>query len=227
MKNVILNKTRLVALTLAAATLVAPFTANAQFSSRSNNNNAGAQVAGGLIGGSIGAILGEEVAGRRNRTEGAVLGAIIGGVAGAAIGDGIADDNSRSNRGFTNNRGFTSNRGFTNNRGFNNRGVSTQVVIRNNGFGNSRINSQRFGYGQQLSANTFHKIDKIDYRLETLKYEQDDIYAALKYDGRNRRYLKKRLIDIECEIDELKDRRRFLKRSLRKNIRSNSFRRGY
>jgi len=119
------------------------------------------------------------------------------------------------------------NRGFTSNRGFSNRGVSTRIAVNTNGFGNS-IHSQRFGYGRVLTANSFHKLDEIDYRIETLKYEQEDIYAALKYDGRNSRYLKKRLIDIDCELDELKHRRRFLTRNLRSNFRGvSSFRRGY
>jgi len=175
MKNTVLNKTRLVALTLAAATLITPFYASAQnfsgqnFSSR-NNSNAGAQIAGGLIGGSLGAIVGEEIAGRRNRTEGAVIGAIT--------------------RIAHNGRGFRDNRGFRNDPSF----------------------------GRRTTAREYYKIDKIDYRIDMLKYEQEDIYAQIEYNGPSRR-LKNRLHYIDCEIAELKDRRRFLKRKAKRNQR--------
>lgn len=246
MKKSIFNKTRLVALTLAAATLATPFYASAQsfsgqsFSSRSNSD-AGAQIAGGLIGGSVGAILGEEIAGRGNRTEGAVLGAIIGGVAGAAIGEGVADDGKksrrRSNRNF-NNRGFN-NRGFRNNRfsnrrfgnsGFNNRnfrrnGFNTQIVHHSGGF-NTFGSNHRFrndpGYGKRTSADIYHKIEKLDHRINVLKHEQKDIYAELEYSGHNK-YLKDRLHYIDCEINELKDRRRHLKRKFKRSKRHYSY----
>jgi len=222
MKNTILNKTRLVALTLAAATLVTPFYASAQdFSNRRGNSDAGAQIAGGLIGGSLGAIVGEGIAGRGNRTEGAVIGAIIGGVTGAAIGEGIADNGNngrRSARSFNNNRSFRSN-GF-NNRGLTNVSVTTRVAHNNSGFNSHGFRNDP-GYGKRTSASIYHKIDKLDYRVDVLKYEQKEIYAELKYRGHNP-YLKERLYYIDCEIAELKDRRRFLTRNLKRNRIHNS-----
>jgi len=224
MKNTVLNKTRLVALTLAAATLITPFYASAQnfsgqnFSSR-NNSNAGAQIAGGLIGGSLGAIVGEEIAGRRNRTEGAVIGAIVGGVTGAAIGEGIADNGNRNrrfnNRGFTNNR--FGNRGF-NSRNFGNTGFTTRIAHNGRGFRDNRGFRNDPSFGRRTTAREYYKIDKIDYRIDMLKYEQEDIYAQIEYNGPSRR-LKNRLHYIDCEIAELKDRRRFLKRKAKRNQR--------
>ena len=217
MKNVLFNKKSLVAITLAAATLVSPLTANAQdFSNRRGNNDAGAQIAGGLIGGSVGAILGEEIAGRGNRTEGAVLGAIIGGVAGAAIGEGVADGNKtsvRSNRRFRQNRfnnGFN-NRGFRN-RGFGNRGFNTRFVNNRRGFNHNR------GFGHNISASSYTQIDRIDYRLDVLKQDRRNICAELEYKGHDP-YLKDRLAKVEYEIAELKERRRYLKRKIKTNRR--------
>ncbi|MEP1230506.1 MAG: glycine zipper 2TM domain-containing protein [Litorimonas sp.] len=198
MKNVIFTKKSLVAITLAAATLVSPLTANAQnFSSRQSNNDAGAQIAGGLIGGSLGAILGEEIAGRGNRTEGAIVGAIIGGVTGAAIGEGIASDNKTTRR-------------VTNNSRFNNSGFTTRISTNNRGFNSNQ------GFNHRVAASSYTQIDKIDYQLNALKRDRHDICVELEYRGYNP-YLKKRLAQIDYEILELKDRRQFLKR--KKNTR--------
>jgi hypothetical protein len=51
------------------------------------NNNNNSTVAGGLIGALAGAVLGSNVAGRGDRTEGAVLGGIAGAVVGGAVGN--------------------------------------------------------------------------------------------------------------------------------------------
>jgi hypothetical protein len=51
------------------------------------NNNNSSTVAGGLIGALAGAVLGSNVAGRGDRTEGAVLGGIAGAVVGGAVGN--------------------------------------------------------------------------------------------------------------------------------------------
>ena len=46
----------------------------------------GNAVAGAIIGGALGAVVGSNVAGRGNRTEGAVIGGALGATAGASIG---------------------------------------------------------------------------------------------------------------------------------------------
>ena len=51
------------------------------------NNHNSSTVAGGLIGALAGAVLGSNVAGRGDRTEGAVLGGIAGAVVGGAVGN--------------------------------------------------------------------------------------------------------------------------------------------
>ncbi|MGB6317922.1 MAG: glycine zipper 2TM domain-containing protein, partial [Litorimonas sp.] len=72
---------------VATAALALPATASA----KPGCDDTGATVAGGLVGGTLGAVIGEEIAGRGNNTEGAVAGAIVGGILGAAVGDGVSD----------------------------------------------------------------------------------------------------------------------------------------
>lgn len=43
------------------------------------------QVVGGLVGGSLGSVVGRQIAGSGNRTEGAIIGGLVGGVAGTAF----------------------------------------------------------------------------------------------------------------------------------------------
>jgi uncharacterized protein YcfJ len=51
------------------------------------NSNNNSTVAGGLIGALAGAVLGSQIAGRGDRTEGAVLGGVAGAVVGGAVGN--------------------------------------------------------------------------------------------------------------------------------------------
>jgi len=89
MKN-LKAKTALAAVTLAAMTIAAPMSASAGDYNRKCKDTTNG-IVGGLIGGSAGAAIGEGIAGRGDKTEGAILGAIIGGIAGAAVGDGVND----------------------------------------------------------------------------------------------------------------------------------------
>ena len=102
------------ALTLVSVVAAPAFAQQSNFNQqnqvvRQDNNND--QLVGGAIGAVVGGLIGSEVAGRGNGTEGAIVGALVGGVAGAAIAD------SGNDRRFNNSRSFSS-RGF--NRGFNN-----------------------------------------------------------------------------------------------------------
>ena len=58
---------------------------------RQDNNT----IAGALLGAIAGGVIGSNVAGRGNRSEGAVLGAVVGGVAGGAIGRNTANCDER------------------------------------------------------------------------------------------------------------------------------------
>ena len=134
--------------TLAAIALVgavsAPAMAQSSFNQRvqavrqDNNND---QLVGGAIGAVLGGVIGSEVAGRGNRTEGAVVGALLGGVTGAAIAD------NGSNRRF-NNRGFSTRGGF--NSGFRNR---NSFGYYDYGFSNrSKFSSRRFGTSRSFNS---------------------------------------------------------------------------
>ena len=234
MKNILTQKSSLVAMSVTAALLLAPISASANHqNTKSRKNDAGAQIAGGLIGGSVGAILGEEIAGRGNRTEGAIIGAVIGGVTGAVIGEAAVKNNSNKrgiktspNRGYSHNRGFNNHR--FNNRGFNNRSFGRSGFSSRRSFaqpiafnGGSRFNSgftssaRGHGFGQSIAASTYTRIDKIDLRVKALKHEQADIYAKLKYKGHDP-YLKTRLSQIDYELADLKERRIFLSKKRNK-----------
>jgi len=228
MANLNAKKT-LAAVVLAAATFATPALAHAQNYSKASYNddcrtNTEEQVVAGAIGAVLGGVFGSQVSGNGARTEGSVLGAVLGGAAGAAIADGANNcDKTRSrstvrtrtrrgndvgfNRGAVvrtvgyNDRGYTNtrSRGFRNdNRGFNNRGFS-----------------DRGGYD---------RIDRINRRIDYLRKERADLKYELKRYGHNRR-IERRLYDIGCELDELKQRKRRVKKVERR--RSNRNYRGY
>jgi len=100
MKNLKL-KTALAAVTLAAASLATPYSAQAQDFRNVNCSDTTNSVIGAIAGGTAGAAIGDRVARRGQSTEIGILGAVIGGIAGAAIGDSASDCenfNNRSNR---------------------------------------------------------------------------------------------------------------------------------
>ena len=149
------------ALTLVSAVSAPAFAQTSNFNQRNqvirqdNNND---QLVGGAIGAVVGGLIGSEVAGRGNGTEGAIVGALVGGVAGAAIA------NNGNNRRFSNNRSFnrgSSNRSqygyydynygykpyssYSNRRGFNNRGSfdSRRSFGGRSSFGKTSFQSRR------------------------------------------------------------------------------------
>ena len=65
-----------------AAMALVPASASAQFLGLDNNT-----VVSGTIGAGLGGVIGSQIAGSNNRTEGAALGALAGGLAGAAYGN--------------------------------------------------------------------------------------------------------------------------------------------
>ena len=143
--------------TLAAIALVgavsAPVMAQSSFNQRvpavrqDNNND---QLVGGAIGAVLGGVIGSEVAGRGNRTEGAVVGALLGGVTGAAIAD---NGNNRrfNNRGFSSRRGFNSGFGSRNSYGYYDYGYARSSRFSSRRFGNSRSFGSRRSFGRSSS----------------------------------------------------------------------------
>ena len=202
MTNLKKVKKALAAVTLAAATLALPVSAQAQsFNDRNCSDTANA-VLGGVVGGTLGTVIGEEIAGRRDRTEGAILGGIIGGIAGAAIGDGASDCENR-NTGFrTTTRGRTLSSPI----------VSRPVVgVQNVGF-RTRNNTPRF---QTTSFGHGHKVDplyKIDREIDQLRYERDRLKKELKYSRGYNPRIERRLDRIAYELDCLKVERKRIKK---------------
>ena len=84
--------------TIAAMALI-PATASAQFSGFNSNT-----VFGGAAGAGVGGVIGSQIAGSGNRTEGAVIGAVLGGLGGSALANGRS--NSRYGSGPVNRSGF-------------------------------------------------------------------------------------------------------------------------
>lgn len=87
----IMIKTFATAVAALGALAFTPSLAHAQFYGQSGPSD---QFTGGLVGGTLGSVVGRSIAGSGNRTEGAIIGGIVGGIAGTAVG------NSRSNRGY-------------------------------------------------------------------------------------------------------------------------------
>ncbi|GHA93414.1 hypothetical protein GCM10009069_15600 [Algimonas arctica] len=202
---------------VAAAAFALPATASASDYRKCKDTQAA--IAGGLIGGSLGTVLGEEIAGRNDKTEGAIAGALIGGIIGAAIGDG-ASDCEKDDRTYRNNRvistahtptyqtaqyhgrqnntrGYQQNQRGYNNRGQNNRGYNDR------GYGNQR------GYNAQQHDQDLRQIDR---RMSRLRAERDDLKRAQRYQH-GRRGIQRRLNEISYQLDALKDERRQVKRA--------------
>lgn len=220
--------------TLGAPTLAAAQNYNATQYERCKADDQQAQVVGGLIGGVLGAVVGSQVSGNGARTEGSVLGAVIGGAAGAGIGDSqrkcrteagyIVDSRPVANHDYST-RGYTSG-GYapapTTYRGHN--GYSNPVVTvghSNRGFGHQGYS--RSGYGHQDFGHQGYVqpapryVDRSDLRLQRVNARIDFLRDERKRLERNRyhnghRYTEQRLRDIGFELDQLKDRKRDIKR---------------
>lgn len=219
---------------VAAAAFALPATASASDYRKCKDTQAA--IAGGLIGGSLGTVLGEEIAGRNDKTEGAIAGALIGGIIGAAIGDG-ASDCEKDGRIYRNNRVISTahtpsyqttqyRRGHQpNHRGYNNRNRNNQ------GYNNRSYNDR--GYGNQRGYNAQqHDRDlrQIDRRINRLRAEREDLKRAQRYQH-GRRGIQRRLNDISYQLDALKTERRQVKRAWNNRrqprVRQNQTRRGH
>jgi hypothetical protein len=199
---------------VAAAAFALPATASASDYRQCNDTEAA--IAGGLIGGSLGTVIGEEIAGRNDRTEGAIAGALIGGIIGAAIGDG-ASDCEKDGRVYRDGRVIstshapiyqptqyrgdqTYSRGHRpNHRGYSDRGRD------NRGY-NDRGRNQR--YTRQQHDRDLRRIER---QLNQLRAERRDLNRS-RHQYRGRR-VERRLSEIAYQLDQLKAERRRAKRA--------------
>lgn len=215
--------------TVAAAAFILPTAAHAGDYRKCKDTEAA--VAGGLIGGSLGTIIGEEIAGRGDKTEGAIAGALIGGVIGAAIGDG-ASDCEKDGRIYRNGRAIgtqTSHNGYrTVDHRYNsrNRGHYSRGYQYNHRDHYDRGRDRSYGY---TAYEHDRDLRRIDYRTKELESEYRRLKDRRRYD--HNPWIDRRLREISYEIDRLKDERKRLKRlwddSRRHNSRSYTQRRGH
>ena len=217
-------KKTLTAVALAAATFATPVIAHAgNYSTTSYRDdcrtNTDEQVLAGAVGAILGGVLGSQVSGNGARTEGSVLGAVLGGAAGAAIADGNNDCDKIRRRNSTHHT--TTNRSYD--RGYRtNRTVYTSPrvsTVAHHDYGNRRgytTPSRGYGYGD--------RVERINRRIDRLRRERAELKREASYYGYSRR-TERRLYDISCELDELKTRKRRVKKVERR--RSNNGYRGY
>ena len=188
-----------------------------------------AAIAGGVIGGSLGTIIGEEIAGRGNKTEGAVLGAIIGGIAGSAVGDSASDCEKdgriyrRANDGRWYPRAYpTQSYGYGNNRGY--------TTVRHPGRGHAHGHRDRgyrdydrgYGYDRGYDRRD-RELRRIDRRIRDLRQERARLKDRARYEG-YRPWIDRRLRDIAYDLDRLKQDRKRVKRA---DYRRDDYRRPY
>lgn len=194
----------LAAVSLAAAALALPTVASAGDYRKCKDTEA--TIAGGLIGGSLGTVLGEEIAGRGDKTEGAIAGAVIGGIIGAAIGDG-ASDCEKDGRIYRNGRVISTYQNA------NYRQPAYQTVHhRGNNRGyrhNDRQRHSSYGYSSREHDRDLRRIDR---RIDRLRDERRDLKQRQRYERRGR-WIQRRLNEISYELDHLKDERRRVKRA--------------
>jgi len=216
-------KKTLAAVALAAATFATPALAHAQnYSTTSYNSynddcrtNIDEQVLAGAVGAVLGGVLGSQVSGNGARTEGSVLGAVLGGAAGAAIADGsndcdkIRNGSVRTTQSRVYDQGY-SNTGYTNT--VSSRAVYTAPRV-------TTVNARGYGYDDRGG---YDRIDRIDRRIDYLREERNALKREAKRYGYSRR-IDRRIYDIECEIDELKERKKYIKKVERRSKKRNYY----
>lgn len=203
-------KKSLAAVTVAAAAFALPSAAMAGDYRQCNDTEAA--VAGGLIGGSLGTILGEEIAGRGDKTEGAIAGALIGGVIGAAIGDGVSDC-EKDGRIYRNGQFIGATPAYTqvHHRGQHRdyrRDYRRGSEPHHRGRGYRDRDRRGHGYTRAQHDRDLRQIDR---RINRLRNERRDLKHRARYE--RGRWINRRLNEISYELDYLKDERRRVKRA--------------
>ena len=208
-------KKTLTAVALAAATFATPAFAHAENYAATSyqddcRTNTEEQVVAGAIGAVLGGVLGSQVSGNGARTEGSVLGAVLGGAAGAAIADGSNNcDKIRKRTTYsTTSRGYD--RGYTTNRAVYTSPRITTVSSRDYGSRRGYTRGTR-GYDRGYDRGGYDRVERINRRIDYLRSERADLKHEQKKYGYSRR-IERRLYDISCELDELKTRKRRLKK---------------
>lgn len=230
-------KTALAAVTLAAATIAMPLSASAQDYNRKCADTSNG-VLGAVVGGSAGAAIGESIAGRGDRTEGAILGAIIGGIAGAAVGDSASDCENRQrtvNRGYTTTTHYPTrtNRVQTTTRGYQTVGHNghghTRTRTTNRGYNNNRGHNSNRGYNQDYNRGQ-NRLYQIDRDIERLRNERAYLKDERRRSRNYRPGIERRLDRIGHRLAELKRERKQIKRysdNRRNDYRPQTTRRGH
>lgn len=197
-------KTALAAVTLAAATFALPATAQAGNSYNKNCSDTENAVLGGVVGGSLGTVIGEEIAGRGDKTEGAILGAIIGGIAGAAIGDGANDCEKNKPRYRTTNHYPATTTYGTRNSGYQTVGHRSGRHTSHNGYQRTRGYSSR-GYNSD-------PLYRIDREIERVRFEGEQLEREIRYSRGYRPDLHRRLDENGYRLKQLKKERKRIKK---------------
>lgn len=137
-------------------------------------------VAGALIGGVAGAVLGNNAAARNAQTEGTVLGGAVGAAAGAAIGRATANCQQAYNQSYGyNNRApdpYYGNSGYGGNQGYPNSGYSQSGY----GYNNAGQSGYGYGYGQPQQECRW---GEQRVRDRSGRWQTQDVYLCLDADG--------------------------------------------
>lgn len=230
MKNINV-KTALTAVTLAAAAIATPLSAQARDYNDKCGDTSNA-VIGAVVGGTAGAAIGDRIASRGNSTEIGILGAIIGGVAGAAVGDSASDcenDNRYRNASHNNGRVTTTTHyparttthyptrtTTTTNRVYQTAGHSGRSY-RTTTYGNNR------GY-----HNTTQRLYQVQNQIDELKREREFLKKERRRSYSNKRRIERRLNYVENCLDDLRRERKQLRKyadNRRDNYRTTTYRR--
>lgn len=129
----------------------------------------GRQTAGGVVGATIGAIAGSQIAARGRRTEGSILGGVLGAVVGASVGNSSAQgcDNRYGQNGYGATPGYGSTGYGYNGYGSNSYGYNTRDQGRDSyGYDTRRYDDRRAddrrydGYGQPVRDTRYQNTDE-------------------------------------------------------------------
>jgi surface antigen len=161
-RNIMAKKIMLIA--LAASFMAAPTLASAQVYGQPNQRSGNAAT-GAVIGATVGAVAGSQIAGRGNRTDGSVLGAVVGAVVGAQIAKDSNDN--RYNTGYQ-----TPNR--------------PAVVVAHD---DRDYRDNRYGYGRDRDRDGYNDRDFRDTRYgPEYRYDRERGYGYGMYRSHQARY---------------------------------------
>lgn len=159
------------------------------------------RVIGGIIGAVAGGVAGSQVAGRGARTEGSVLGAAIGAVAGSEIGADRRDCRDESGRAYRTSHSYS---GST-------YGAPARTVTTYPSRTSTTYYGGNRGYTDTGSRRGY---TTTSYPRTSYGYGHRDQYHRSSYKSQRRR-AKQRVETINCDLDELRTKKRRLKDRLK------------